>query len=189
VGELGVVIERLEPVREALRNEQRVAVALAQLDTEPLAVGRRGRADVDDHVIDSPADTADELGLAVRRALIVQSAQRAGLPIVGLAGLHKIDVADLACERVAAPGAHEIAAFVFVALWRDKPHARELELMEVHCALQNSWESSCPSRSRYWSCLSRVKARKLKTSLLMSIFLKSEKSWTAPIVALRLQVK
>jgi hypothetical protein len=77
VDDLGVRLEREEAVGEADRHEQLLALLCRKLGGDPAAVARRAAADVDRHVEDAAAHTADELRLPVRRRLKMQAAQHA----------------------------------------------------------------------------------------------------------------
>ena len=61
---------------EALGHVHHPAVLGRQLGAEALAEGGRALAQVEDHVVERPADAADELGLGLGGELVVHAAQR-----------------------------------------------------------------------------------------------------------------
>ena len=69
VEQLGIVGQRLEAVREALRHENHLAVSGGKLHAEPLQEGGGAAAQVDDDVPYGPGDAADQLGFLMRRHL------------------------------------------------------------------------------------------------------------------------
>ena len=77
VAGLGVVLEHLVAVGEALRHVERAMVVRGQLDLDVLEVGRALRPQVDDDVQDRAPGSPDQLGLGRRRILEVHPAQRA----------------------------------------------------------------------------------------------------------------
>src|SRR5262245_43363635 len=87
VAGLGGVPEDLVPVGEPLRDVERPAVVLVQLDRDVLEVGGALGPEVDDDVEDRPARAADELRLGGGRELEVHPAQRPLLLVEGDVGL------------------------------------------------------------------------------------------------------
>jgi len=83
--DLGRILERLESLRETLRHEQHPAIVLRQLRPEP-ACG----AEIDDHVVHRAARAAHQLGLGMRRALIVHPAHRSAMRVERDGGLHDV---------------------------------------------------------------------------------------------------
>ena len=76
VERLGIVGQREKAVGEALGHVHHPAVLGRQLGTEALAEGRRALPQVEDRVVERPADAADDLGLGLGGKLVVHAAQR-----------------------------------------------------------------------------------------------------------------
>src|SRR5262249_8563413 len=99
VKELGVVLQRLEPVRATLRNVQRIASRRRQLHCRPMAVRRGVRAQIDGDVERGAARAGDELGLGLWSRLEVEAAQRAAWRVRREADLHRHEV-DAALRKL-----------------------------------------------------------------------------------------
>ena len=116
VGDLGVVDERLVALGEPLRDVQQPAVLRAELDAEPLRVGRRVGPQVDDRHASGAASASHELHLAMRRLLEVQSAERVALGAEDRAGLNEASHQPVVGELLLAIRAGKVAAFVAATL-------------------------------------------------------------------------
>src|SRR5690606_9102594 len=107
VGDLAILLEREEAVREADGDEQLVPVLRTEFSPDPLAVGRRAFAHIHRHVEDPAPDAAHQLILPARRHLEVQAAQREGGRGERVVVLHEgAGDAELS-ERVAVVGLGE----------------------------------------------------------------------------------
>src|SRR3990167_9172870 len=89
IEDVGVVRERDEAMGQAPADQQGAAVFRRELGPGPSAVGRAILAQVHGHVEDRATGHADQLGLLVRRRLIVQAAQGGGFQIARQAGLQR----------------------------------------------------------------------------------------------------
>lgn len=78
VGDLAIWFERHKSVRETDRHKQLVAILRRKLGADPFSIGGRATTNVDRHVENSPADTAYQLILAMRRGLEMKTAEGEG---------------------------------------------------------------------------------------------------------------
>src|ERR1700733_11767417 len=89
----------------------------------------------------------------------------------------------LRSKFIGAEGAGKQPSTIRMRLRFDDVGPRQLGRSKAHQFVQKKLWSICWVRIRYSSCLRRVKALYSKTSDVMSILLKSSKSWTAPRLA------
>src|SRR5216684_2269712 len=134
VEHLGVVDEALEAVGEALGHIERAPVLGIEAEAFPASVGRRARADVDDHVENGAAHAADDLGLGVRRLLVVEAAQRAGAAVIGQAFLDDGGGDAMRLELARTPDAREEATLVLLRLELDEPRIGKPRRRDDHVA-------------------------------------------------------
>jgi hypothetical protein len=131
-----VVGERLEAVRDAGRDVDRITGFGLQRHGQVSKERRRLGAQVHDHVVHPPALAAHELRLPGRRPGEVQSAQRAAKPVVRDARLHHVHADARARELLPAPGAREEAALVGIALELHRKGTGDRRRCQDHAALQ-----------------------------------------------------
>src|SRR5512146_864806 len=98
----------------------------------PTAERRRFRSQVENDVENGPPHALHDLRLPVGIALVMQSAKRSRLPVVGQAALHELGDQLVFGELAAAPRAGEKTALVRVFLDFDRVGAAEARFMENH---------------------------------------------------------
>ena len=91
VEHLAIVLQSLQSVCKALRDQHGQPVVVAQLDAEPGEIRGRSRAEVDCDIENAAFDTGDDLGLGHGMALEMQAAHSAAS-----AGDGPIDLTDAA---------------------------------------------------------------------------------------------
>jgi len=132
VEHLGVVLERLEAVREPGRHVQHPAVFRGEDDRKVPREGPRLRAQIEDHVVDRAARAADDLRLGEGRLLIVHAAQCALSLVEGRTALRDARLEAARLELAPAPRPREAPARVLDRLGLDDERARERRLDEDH---------------------------------------------------------
>ena len=115
-------LERLEAVSQAARDVEHPLVR-RQFDAEVPRERCRLRPEVDDHVENRAARTARALPLP--RGPLQYTAQRAGAPVMGHAGLDEPRLEAVGLELVAAPQACEKAPFISMQFCIDDESAGE----------------------------------------------------------------
>src|SRR5262245_23124492 len=159
VEDLGVVDQRLEAVRHALGDEEHTAVVRGELDGDPAMTRGRVGAQVERHVVDSPARAAYQLGLLMRRRLEVQAAHGAARGVPRHTALRQCCGQAARLELARAPRAREEAARVAETLGLDEPHAAQRGLAEDHARTMRgagTGTMNAPPRRRYASCCSMI---------------------------------
>ncbi len=87
VGDFGVVLQRLEPVRDQARNIQCSSISRAEFNGKMFQIGRRSCAEIDHDIPDCPAHTTYDLHFRYWRHLHVHPAQGSGKSVVRNTGL------------------------------------------------------------------------------------------------------
>src|SRR6266851_2550087 len=88
IEDLGLILERLESMREALGNVKHVALLRREHDAEMLLKHWRAAPEVEDHVVDRTPRAANQLCLLVRGGLKMHSAKRSLFPVVRYTALY-----------------------------------------------------------------------------------------------------
>ena len=131
VARLGLVLQHLVAVREALGHVERAVVVGGELDGDVLEVGRALRAQVDDDVENRAARAAHELRFRRRRILEVHAAQRALASVERDVGLRDDRLEPVLGEFVLAERAREETAVVLAALEVDDERALSLVSVKI----------------------------------------------------------
>src|SRR5690349_831455 len=98
-----VVLQRFIAGRAPRRHDQHAAIALRELDAEPLPECARLRTQVDQHVEYGPTNTAHDLRFGMRRDLVVQTAHRSGATVHADVRLQRREIDAVRRELVDAP--------------------------------------------------------------------------------------
>ncbi len=117
---------------EAGRDIEGSAVVGAELDRGALEIGRRVAAKVDQDVEDRTGDAADELGLAMRRRLEMQSADGPPPPVERNARLGEAAGQSARGELSLVECTGKEAALILLALEVDRETAADREFPEQH---------------------------------------------------------
>src|SRR6266853_1984832 len=127
-----VVDQCLKTVCETFRHVQHPAVFGSEFGGNPLAVGRRGGAKVDNYVIDCARAATDELGFGVWFRLVMQSAKRAPPCIPGNAALNELGIQPKPFEFFSAPGSREESPFIGDELQFNQESSAQRKIDEFH---------------------------------------------------------
>ena len=119
-------------VTKAARNHQLALILLAQLNRDPLLVGRAGRTQVNGHIEDRAARTAHELCLCLVTALKMNAAQRALHGRGRVVVLHEIVVQTGLLKCALGPAFHKKSAMVAEHLWLNNDNAVDFRFDNLH---------------------------------------------------------
>ena len=100
----------------SLSGIQRLAFQRVEFDADPLASCSRSRAEINNHVEDRPAHTANDLGFLVRFSLKVHTPERPSPRVTRQGALRHLGIQTVRGELVSVPRPGEEPALVLVPL-------------------------------------------------------------------------
>src|SRR5258706_3078503 len=148
IGRFRIILERLIPVREALRDVDPATILAAQFNRDVLKERRRLRAQVNDDVENRAGAAAYEFGFGRRRKLKVHPSNRAPATVEADVGLCNHGLQPVRGEFVLAERAREESALVLAALQIEGERTPKLGFNEnhVHSRLEQGRGQSAATR-------------------------------------------
>ena len=119
-------------MREVTRNVEHQSIACGQLYADRFFEGRGVLSEIDDHIVNGPAGATNNLGLAVRRHLIVHSSKRPLFLVEGNVALGQARLKPAFDKLLLGPGAREKSAFVLELLQFKEEGAGKLCFLKDH---------------------------------------------------------